>query len=141
MDDNYNPNPGSSYGEGAGSGTGTAGTAARMKETVAQKANEAKDKFADFGRKTVDQIDSQREPMASTLNKTATALHEQGENAASVAHSAADKLETTADYLRQHDLSAMMSDVQDLAKRYPGQCLVAAVGVGFLLGRLLRRSD
>lgn len=142
MDDQFNPNHGSSY-EGAG-GTGTgpaAGTAARMKETVAHKANEAKDKIADLGRKTVDQIDAQREPVASTLNKTASVLHEQGENAASIAHTTADKLETTADYLRQHDLKAMMSDVQDLAKRYPGQCLAAAVGVGFLLGRVFRNSD
>jgi hypothetical protein len=145
MDDQFNPNQSSSNEDtGVSSGTGTgsaAGTAARMKETVAQKATEAKDKIADFGRKTVDQIDAQREPVASTLNKTATALHEQGENAASLAHTTADKLETTANYLRQHDLKAMMGDVQDLAKKYPGQCLAAAVGVGFLLGRLLRSSD
>jgi ElaB/YqjD/DUF883 family membrane-anchored ribosome-binding protein len=145
MDDQFEPNQGRS-GEGTevsgGTGIGSAaGTATRMKETVAQKASEATDKIADFSRQTVDQIDSQREPVASTLNKTASALHEQGENVASLAHASADKLETTADYLRQHDLKAMMSDVQDLAKRYPGQCLAAAVGVGFLLGRVFRNSD
>jgi hypothetical protein len=81
MDDQFEPNQGrSDEGTEVSGGTGTgsaAGTAARMKETVAQKANEAKDKIADFGRKTVDQIDSQREPVASTLNETASALHEQ----------------------------------------------------------------
>jgi ElaB/YqjD/DUF883 family membrane-anchored ribosome-binding protein len=142
MDDQFNLNQDSSYEGPGGTGTGlAAGTAARMKETVAQKANEAKDKIADLGRKTVDQIDAQRESVASTLNKTASALHEQGENAAGLAHTTADKLETTADYLRQHDLKAMMSDVEELAKRYPGQCLAAAVGVGFLLGRVFRNSD
>ncbi len=145
MDHQFEPNQGRS-GEGTevsgGTGTGSAaGTAARMKKTVAQEANEAKDEIADFGRQTVDQIDSQREPVASTLNKTASALHEHGENAASLAHTTAGKLETAANYLRQHDLKAMMSDVQDLAKRYPGQCLAAAVGLGFLLGRVFRNSD
>jgi ElaB/YqjD/DUF883 family membrane-anchored ribosome-binding protein len=111
-----------------------------MKETAANKVNEAKETIADFGRKTVDQIDSQREPVANALNRTASALHTQGENAASVAHSAADRLDSTADYVRQHDLSAMMTDVQDLAKRYPGQVLAVAVGVGFLIGRLFRNS-
>jgi hypothetical protein len=85
-DDQFEPNQGrSGEGTGVSGGTGTgsaAATAARMKETVAQEANEAKDKIADFGRQTVDQIDSQRESVASTLNKTASALHEQGENAA-----------------------------------------------------------
>lgn len=142
MDDQFNQGSVSGHGEGADTTAGPgAGTAARMKEAATQTAYEAKDRFADFGRKTVDQIDSQREPVATTLNKTAYALHQQGENAASVAHKTADKLESTADYLREHDMKAMMGDVKDLAKRYPGQCLAAAVGVGFLLGRLFRNTD
>src|ERR1700722_6961374 len=144
MDDQFGRNEGTGYDTGVGStsgGVGGTGTAARMQETVTDKTNEAKQKIADFGRKAVDQIDSQREPVANTLNRTASALHSQGENAASVAHTTADRLESTADYLRQHDLKAMMSDVQDLARRYPGQSLAVAVGLGFLLGRLFRNSD
>jgi ElaB/YqjD/DUF883 family membrane-anchored ribosome-binding protein len=56
-------------------------------------------------------------------------------------HTTADKLQSTAVYVRQHDVQAMMGDVQKLAKRYPVQCLAVAVGLGFLLGRLLRNSD
>jgi ElaB/YqjD/DUF883 family membrane-anchored ribosome-binding protein len=118
-----------------------AGTAARMKQTVKDAASQASEKISDLGRKTVDQLDSTRQPIASTLDKTASALHEQGDTAAKAAHTTADKLQSSAEYVRQHDVQAMMSDVQELAKRYPGQCLAAAVGFGFLLGRLFRNSD
>lgn len=124
--------------EGQAEGTGTA---ARMKQSVKDTASEATEKISELGRKTVDQIDATRAPIASTLDRTASTLHEKGETAARAAHTTADKLQSTAEYVRQHDVQAMMGDVQELTKRYPGQCLAAAVGIGFLLGRLFRNSD
>jgi ElaB/YqjD/DUF883 family membrane-anchored ribosome-binding protein len=134
MNDQFKEPSGGGYGEGTG-------TAARMKEEVEGRASEVKQKLAELGRKAADQIDSQRPPVADTLNRTASTLHQQGDSAASVAHATADKLEVAADYVRGNDLKAMMGDVQDLAKRYPGQSLVAAAVVGFVLGRLLRSAD
>ena len=127
-------------GEMGGQPEGT-GTAARMKQTVKDAASQASEKISDLGRKTVDQIDATREPIASSLDRTASTLHEKGETAAKAAHTTADKLQSTAEYVRQHDAQAMMGDIQELAKRYPGQCLAVAVGFGFLLGRLFRNSD
>jgi hypothetical protein len=60
------------------SGEGT-GTGARMKAAVADKPAEAKEKISEFGRKAADQIDSQRDPVATTLDKIASAIHGQGE--------------------------------------------------------------
>ncbi|HXM93534.1 MAG TPA: hypothetical protein VOA64_04650 [Candidatus Dormibacteraeota bacterium] len=128
------------YGDSS-SGTAGTGTAARMKEQVVDKANEVKEKVADFGRKAVDKLDAQREVAAGTLEKTASGLHQRSDRAASAAHSTADKLQATADYVRQHDLKAMMDDVQDLVKRYPGQSLAAAAVVGFLVARVFRSND
>jgi ElaB/YqjD/DUF883 family membrane-anchored ribosome-binding protein len=51
------------------------------------------------------------------------------------------RLEATANYLREHDLKEMVTDVQELAKKYPGQSLAAAAIVGFLIGRLFRSND
>jgi ElaB/YqjD/DUF883 family membrane-anchored ribosome-binding protein len=136
MDNQYDYDRGTVGGQPEGTGT-----AARMKQTVKDTAAEASEKIADLGRKTVDQIDASRAPIASTLDRTASSLHEKGETAARAAHTTADKLQSTAEYVRQHDVQAMMGDVQELAKRYPGQCLAAAVGIGFLLGRLFRNSD
>jgi ElaB/YqjD/DUF883 family membrane-anchored ribosome-binding protein len=123
---------------GAPEGTGTA---ARMKQTVQDAANQATSKIADLGRKTVSQIDSTREPIADTLDKSASSLHETGESAARAAHATADKLQSTADYVRKNDVQAMVGDITDFAKQYPGPCLAVAVGLGFLLGRFLGRTD
>ena len=60
---------------------------------------------------------------------------------ASAAHATADNIQATADYVRNNDLNAMMGDVEGLVKRYPGQSLLAAAAVGFLIGRVLRNSS
>src|SRR5450432_4281559 len=65
-------------------GTGTA--AVRMKEQVIDKAAEAKDKLADFGRQTIDKIDESRPSAAGVLDQTATTLHASGEKLSGVAH-------------------------------------------------------
>ena len=127
-------------GNTGGSSEGT-GTAARMKQTVQDAASEVTGKIADLGRKTVSQIDSTREPIANTLDKSASSLHDTGESAARAADATADKLHSTAAYVRKNDVQAMVGDITDFAKQYPGQCLAVAVGIGFLLGRYLRSSD
>jgi ElaB/YqjD/DUF883 family membrane-anchored ribosome-binding protein len=126
--------------QGSSSGPGT-GTAARMKEEVTDKLATAKEKAGDFGRKAVDAIDAQLAPAASTLDKTASALHQTGEKLGSAAHATGDKIQATADYLRQTDVKGMRSDVQGLVKRYPGQSLAVAAVVGFLFARLFRTRD
>jgi ElaB/YqjD/DUF883 family membrane-anchored ribosome-binding protein len=118
-----------------------AGTAARMQESVNEKATEVKDIAADYGRKAVDTINAQRGPTASALDQTASTLHEKGDKAATVAHRTADKIQATADYIREHDLEAMADDVGSLVRRYPGQSLAAAAIAGFVLARLMRRND
>jgi ElaB/YqjD/DUF883 family membrane-anchored ribosome-binding protein len=88
-----------------------------------------------------DKIDDSRESAAGALGKTASSLHSGGDKLSGVAHSAADKIQATADYVRRTDLKGMAEDVQDIVKRYPGQSLAAAAILGFLVARGLRRSD
>jgi hypothetical protein len=40
--------------------------------------------------------------------------------------------------MQNHDLRAVMTDVENVVRRHPGQSLAAAVIVGFLFGRLFR---
>jgi ElaB/YqjD/DUF883 family membrane-anchored ribosome-binding protein len=127
-------------GNAGGQSEGT-GTAARMKQTVKDTASQATGKISELGQKAVSQIDSTREPIANTLDRSASTLHETGDNAARAAHATADKLQSTARYVRQNDLQSMLGDIQDLATQHPGACLAAAVGVGFLLGRMFRATD
>ena len=95
----------------------------------------------DFGRKTVENIDAQRRPAASTLDHTASALHQQADKVAGVAHATADRLHATADYVRTQDMKSMANDAVDLVRRYPGPALAAAAAVGFLVARVVRPRD
>jgi ElaB/YqjD/DUF883 family membrane-anchored ribosome-binding protein len=129
-----------SYGDSTGSGsTGTA--AARMKEQVLDTASDAKDKIADFGRQTINKINDSRPSAAGVLDQTATTLHSSGEKLSGVAHSAADSIQATANYVRNTDVKGMANDVQDLCRRYPGQSLAVAAILGFLVARGLRGQN
>jgi ElaB/YqjD/DUF883 family membrane-anchored ribosome-binding protein len=122
------------------------GTTTNVKEKVSEAATKAKDKASDLGRQAIDQVDAKRDQAADTLENTASALHEKaedmpgGETVRSVAHSAAEKLESTAGYIREHDVSAMLSDVENIVRRNPGPSLLIAASIGFLVGRAFRES-
>ena len=145
MDDQSNPKNDTTYGQPEG---GSA-TAARMK--LSEKAAEVKEKVADFGRKTVDNIEESRKNTAGALGQAAAKLHSGGEQLSGaaltaadqisgVAHVAADKLEAAAHYVRETDLKAMGEDLKDVVKRYPGPALAVAAVLGFLVARSLRRD-
>jgi hypothetical protein len=145
MDDNNNPTSETPYGQPEGG----AATAARMK--LSEKAAEVKEKVADFGRKTADNIDESRKNTAGALDQTAAKLHSGGEQLSGVAHTAADrisgamhgtadKLQAAADYIREMELKDMGEDLKDIVKRYPGPALAAAAVLGFIVARSLRRD-
>ncbi|MGA8027026.1 MAG: hypothetical protein WB992_07760 [Bryobacteraceae bacterium] len=135
----------------AGSSTGEmtekmSDTAQTVKEKVTDAATTAKQKVSDAGRQATDKIDEKRGPAADALETAASTLHEKaedlpgGDTVKSVAHSAAEKLESTAGYIREHDVRAMLSDVEEIVKRNPGPSLLVAVAVGFLIGRAFRED-
>jgi hypothetical protein len=89
---------------------------------------------------------SPTEAVARGMESAASTLHEKadnmpgGEKVASAAHTAADAMETAADYFREQDLRAMAADVQRLVKNHPGATLLAAAALGFVLARALSRD-
>jgi ElaB/YqjD/DUF883 family membrane-anchored ribosome-binding protein len=118
-----------------------------IKNQITEKAEKVKDGAVQAGQKAVEKIDAQREPSANALQSAATTLHEKaedlpgGEKVVSIAHATADKIQSTADYVRNHDVSAMMKDVEGFVRQYPAQMLGGAAVLGFLLGRALRSRD
>ena len=94
-----------------------------------------------------DKIDDNREAAASGLDKVASAIHEKadslpgGEKVSSLAHATADKVSSTADYVRQHDVSRMMADVETMVKNNPGPSLLVAAGLGFLVARAFSSNN
>jgi ElaB/YqjD/DUF883 family membrane-anchored ribosome-binding protein len=120
---------------------------ASVTDQASEAASRVKDKVSDFGHTAVDKIDANRETAASGLESAANALHEKaaslpgGETVTGLAHSAADKLASTADYVHEHDVKSMMGDVEQLVKNNPGPSLLAAAAIGFLIGRSFSNND
>ncbi len=56
------------------------------------------------------------------------------------ARAAADSLDHTAKYIREHDAAGMMTDVKRLVKDNPVPALIGAAILGFLLARTLSRD-
>ena len=135
----------------AGSSTGDVAdtlseTAQNVKDKVSDAASSARQKVSEAGRQAADKIDEKRGPAADALHSAASTLHEKaedfpgGETVKTVAHSAAEKLESTASYIREHDVRSMLSDVEEMVKRNPGPSLLIAVAIGFLIGRAFRED-
>lgn len=116
-----------------------------VKERVTQVASKTKDKASQMAESVSETLDEQRENAAEGLGRAASALHEKagsvpgGPKVVHFTHSIADGMESTASYLRDHDFSKMGQDVMGICRKYPTQSLVAALAVGFLLGRSARR--
>ncbi|HTF62900.1 MAG TPA: hypothetical protein VK638_09330 [Edaphobacter sp.] len=116
-------------------------------EKLSDTAAQVKDKVSDLGRTAVNTIDENRDAAASGLEKAASALHEKaeslpgGEKVSSLAHGAAEKLNSTAGYVREHNVNRMMADVETLVKNNPGPSILAAVVIGFLAGRAFSSND
>jgi ElaB/YqjD/DUF883 family membrane-anchored ribosome-binding protein len=135
----------------AGTTTGGIGdrltdAAQNVNDKVADAASTAKQKVSDAGRQAADKVDERRGPAADALESAASTIHEKaedfpgGDTVRSVAHSAADKLESTAGYIREHDVRSMISDVEQIVKRNPGPSLLIAAAIGFLIGRAFRED-
>jgi ElaB/YqjD/DUF883 family membrane-anchored ribosome-binding protein len=112
-------------------------------DSLSARANQVTEKVSDVAKSAADTIDARRSTAADGLQTAASTLHDKadnlpgGETVKEFAHAAADRLTTTADYVRQHDVNRMMSDVETLVKNNPGPSLLAAAVFGFFVGRAL----
>jgi ElaB/YqjD/DUF883 family membrane-anchored ribosome-binding protein len=117
-----------------------------VRDDFSTRAGEVKSKVSDMARTAADSIDQTRSAAARGLDTAASAIHDQanrlpgGDRVSGLAHSAADGLSSTADYVRSNDLNRVRGDVEALVKDNPGPALLAAAAVGFLIGRAIARD-
>jgi len=117
---------------------------ADVKDQVADLSAKARDKASQVAGNVSDKLGQSRESAAEGLDWAASTLHEKAEavpggpKAVNLTHSLAEGIESTASYLRDNDLKKMGNDVMNICRRYPTQALVAALAVGFLVGRSRR---
>ena len=121
-------------------------TGSSISDSVSDAMHQAKNKISDLGSAAADNLDQNRSAAATGLKSAASSLHENadglpgGAKVSNIAHSAADKMSATADYVREHDISSMMNDVENIVKKNPGPTLFFAAVLGFLIGRTFSDS-
>jgi ElaB/YqjD/DUF883 family membrane-anchored ribosome-binding protein len=113
---------------------------------MTEGARKAAASMSDAARDAAATIDESRSTAADGLDAAASALHDRaedlpgGETVRSVARATADRLGSSAEYVRTHDAKRMMADVESFVKSNPGPALAVAAAFGFLLGRALSRD-
>ena len=113
-------------------------------DAVADAAGRAQETAKRYGQRAMDAVESGRQSAASTLDDAASGIRAKadslpgGADVSKFARRAADKIGGAAQYLRDHEVKDMMSEVQDFIKEHPAQALIGAVVVGFLAGRSMR---
>jgi ElaB/YqjD/DUF883 family membrane-anchored ribosome-binding protein len=101
---------------------------------------------AGFGQAAAEKVDANRSSAASGLDSAASAIHEKadglpgGESVKGAAHTAANALSSTADYVRENDVKSMLADAQKLVRNNPGPALLTAAVLGFLVARAISRD-
>jgi ElaB/YqjD/DUF883 family membrane-anchored ribosome-binding protein len=109
--------------------------AADVKETAKEKAAQATEKATEVA-------DQAREKTAEGAQSAADTIREQttgkGGIQETVGTTAADTMDKTATYLREHDTQAMLNDLETYIREHPTQAVIGAVAVGFVVGRILR---
>jgi ElaB/YqjD/DUF883 family membrane-anchored ribosome-binding protein len=98
-----------------------------LKDRVSDMTTKVKDKASQVANTVSEKAGQARESAAGGLGR-----------AASTTHNIADGMQSTASYIREHDFNQMGKDVMNVCRRYPAQSLIAAVAVGFLIGRARR---
>ena len=116
-----------------------------VKDRVSEMATKTKEKASEMADAVSEKLDEQRESAAEGLGRAASTLHQRadsvpgGPKVVNLTHSIADGMESTANYLREHDFSSMGEDLLAICRKYPTQSVMAALAAGFLLGRSARR--
>jgi ElaB/YqjD/DUF883 family membrane-anchored ribosome-binding protein len=118
----------------------------RASEQFSEAAHHMINKAEDLGKKAVDKMNETCGSAACGLESAASKIHRKahrlpgGERVHNVAHSTADKMKATANYMKTHEMKDVVADVGQAVRRNPGQSLLAAVAVGFLAGRMFSRD-
>lgn len=127
-------------------------------------AGTAQEKLADVGSTVRDRAGNLKDSLASALDSGAERLRRQAGSTASsgqqlagatesgsvaieatnsriapVATKVAGGMEATAGWLRETDLDSVKTGIERQVKEHPGRTLLVAVGLGYLLGKAIRK--
>ncbi|MBK6663163.1 MAG: hypothetical protein IPG47_10635 [Thermoflexaceae bacterium] len=120
--------------------------ASKAQEAVSSKAEQVKEQAGEMrsqaGEKIVAGADAGKERAASGLSVAAERMRERADShegmQADVATKAADAMDRTASYLKEHDSQELWSEVEAFVKEHPMQAAAGALFAGYMLGKIIR---
>ena len=141
----------------------TGGQGQGFSDRAREIAGSAQDKLADVGSTVRERAGNLKNSLADALVTGADKLRQRGQapggaggqlagattsgglavegdgRVAQVTDRVAGGMEATADWLREADLDSLKSGIERQVQEHPGRSLLIAVGLGYLLGKALRK--
>jgi ElaB/YqjD/DUF883 family membrane-anchored ribosome-binding protein len=131
----------------------------KLADSARDLAGNAKDKLADVGSSVREGASNAKNKLADALEAGADRLRHRGghgelsgssaggtadvsissDGTSEVSNRVAGGLKASADWLRQADVDTLRMGVERQVKEHPGRTLLVALGLGYLLGRAVRR--
>ncbi len=112
------------------------------KEKILEAGAQAKEKLTEKGAKLIEKADDTLHNVGERVHHLADKVREKAPLDGKISRQlgkVADGLDTSAEYLTEHGLSDIKTDVTNLIRKYPVQSLGAGFLLGFLLGAALAR--
>jgi len=112
--------------------------------TVRDRAGTLKNSLADALESGAERLRQQAAGGGQTAGAAATGgsvgmVADQSNRMADVSNQVAGGLQASADWLRDADLDGLKSGLERQVKEHPGRTLAVAVGLGYLLGKAIRK--
>jgi ElaB/YqjD/DUF883 family membrane-anchored ribosome-binding protein len=112
--------------------------------TVLDRAGNLKNSLADALESGAERLRQQGSGGGQMAGAAATAgsasmVSDQGNRMADMSNQVAGGLQGAADWLRDADLDGLKSGLERQVKEHPGRTLAVAVGLGYLLGKAIRK--
>lgn len=130
------PQSSTGYGTGETSGDGSFGRQAEeMGSQAKEMGSQAKEKVmssADTG------MDKAAEGLGSAAEKMRMRADEDTGMRSSLETRAADAMDKTSTYLRDHDSEQLMHDIEDFVRQHPLQAAAGALVAGYVIGKIVR---
>jgi len=139
--------------------SGSSTQSGSVKDRARELAGNAQEKLADVGSNVRERAGHLKDSLADALETGADKLRAKGgaqEGAlagstgsssvalddgrvAQVSNRVAGGMDATADWLRQADLEGLGKSIEAQVKEHPGRSLLIAAGLGYLIGKALRK--
>lgn len=103
-----------------------------------------KERVSNAGRSVAEKIEETRDTAAGAMHEASQSLHRKAEDlpggyrVSDMAHAAANRIDSAAGYIAEHDTREMFAEARWWVRHNPGKALLSAAVMGFFAGRIFR---